>query len=61
MTPAQFKAARHTLGLTAAQMAERLGLSDQRSVRRYESGERRVSGPVALLMARLLEESQHAR
>jgi len=36
MTPLEFKSTRHALGLTLAQMAERLGVSP-RQVRRYEA------------------------
>lgn len=58
MTPAQFKAARRRLGLSANGMAEALGLSDGRSVRRYEEGAREISGPVALLIGYLLRDHE---
>lgn len=37
LTPAQCREARHKLGLSASQMARALGLSDGRSVRRFEA------------------------
>lgn len=54
MTPEEFKAARHELGLSANEMAKALGLSDGRSVRRFESGERDISGPVVVLVGVML-------
>jgi transcriptional regulator with XRE-family HTH domain len=50
MLPAQFKAIRHKLGLTQSGLAARLRVEDIRSIRRYETGERSISGPVSLLM-----------
>jgi DNA-binding transcriptional regulator YiaG len=50
MLPAQFKAIRHKLGLTQSGLAARLRVEDIRSIRRYETGERSLSGPVSLLM-----------
>lgn len=56
MTPAQFKDARKTLGLSQNDMAEALGLKTSRAIRQFESGDREVSGPVAKLIAMLLEQ-----
>ncbi len=50
MTPAQFKAIRERAGLTQSGLAAFLRISDLRSVRRWERGERAISGPVAYLM-----------
>ena len=50
MTPTTFKAIRERAGLTQGQLASHLRLSDSRTIRRYESGAREVSGPVAILM-----------
>jgi hypothetical protein len=51
MTPQQFRRARKHLGLTAGQMGRVLGFADPgRATRRYESGERRILGPVAVAM-----------
>jgi DNA-binding transcriptional regulator YiaG len=57
MTPAQFKAIRHKLGLTQSGLAARLRVEDIRSIRRYETGERSISGPVSLLMELMDEGS----
>jgi DNA-binding transcriptional regulator YiaG len=51
MTPAQFIAARKRLGLSQAEMAKFLRLSDGRVVRFYESGQREISGPIQVAIA----------
>ena len=56
MTPSAFKAARHALGKSANAMAKALGLSDGRAVRYYEAGDRRISGPIELLVNRMLAD-----
>jgi len=45
MTPDQFRAARLSLGLTQIQLAAEWGMTDngERSIRRWESGDRAVS------------------
>jgi DNA-binding transcriptional regulator YiaG len=57
MTPEKFKEIRKAAGMTQAQLAAYLRLSDGRTVRRYEStsgsGSRPVSGPVSRLMEML--------
>lgn len=60
MTPKQFKAARKKLGLSQSEMADALAIKDPRTIRRYESGEREISGPVALLIERLLQDKNKA-
>lgn len=50
MPPATFKAIRERAGLTQSGLAARLRIEDLRTIRRYEKGEREVSGPVSLLM-----------
>lgn len=50
MTPTTFKAIRQRAGLSARQLSELLRLSDGRTIRRYEAGDREISGPVAILM-----------
>ena len=50
MTPATFKSIRTRFGLTQTQLAARLRIEDLRTIRRYETGERSISGPVSLLM-----------
>ena len=56
MTPAEFRAARKALGLSANGMAEalRLGKGGGRTVRRWESGETPVTGPVSVAVELLL-------
>lgn len=48
-----FKAIRLRAGLTQAQLAVRLRIEDLRTIRRYETGERQISGPVSILMEML--------
>ena len=50
MTPEQFKVIRQQAGYSVDQLAAVLRISDGRSVRRWEDGSRKVSGPVSLLM-----------
>ena len=50
MTPETFRAIRNRQGLTQSQMAARLRISDARTIRRWELGERPVSGPASLVM-----------
>jgi transcriptional regulator with XRE-family HTH domain len=57
MTPVQFKDARKAFGLTQKECAKTLGLKTSRAIRQYEAGERQVSGPVAVLVAMLLEQA----
>jgi transcriptional regulator with XRE-family HTH domain len=50
MTGPELKAAREKLGLSARALAQKLGMRgmwDDRTVRRWESGERRVPADVA--------------
>jgi transcriptional regulator with XRE-family HTH domain len=50
MTPATFKAIRQRKGMTQLELAKFLRISDGRTIRRYEAGDREVSGPVSFLM-----------
>lgn len=50
MTPTQFKAIRLSKGFTQSQMAKVLRLSDKGTIYRYEDGQRKISGPISLLM-----------
>ncbi len=50
MTPAEFKEARHKLGLSANKCAKLFKVSDGRTIRRWESGERDIPGPAQVLM-----------
>lgn len=58
MTPATFARIRRAAGLTQSQLAERLRISDKRTIRRWETGERPISGPVTILMEQLAEEPE---
>ena len=49
MTPKQLKAIRAKLGLSQAQLADKLGVHP-RTMRRWELGEREISGPVEHLI-----------
>lgn len=51
MTKEDLKAARHKLGLSCNELAHALGVSDGRTVRRWEAGEREIPGPVIRLIA----------
>lgn len=57
MSPEEFKAARKQLGLTVRDMAAALRLSEAngyRTVRRMESGEIEVSGPISVAVEAML-------
>ncbi len=54
MTPAEFKEARHALGLSAAKLAKLLRVSSGRTVQRWESGERDIPGPAQVLLRALV-------
>ncbi len=53
MTADAFKAIRQRAGLTQSGLAGRLRISDLRTIRKWEAGERAISGPVSLLMEML--------
>lgn len=53
MTPSQFKSIRQRAGLTQSDLAAVLRISDLRTIRKWEAGERSISGPVSLLMEML--------
>lgn len=42
VTPAELKQARHSLGLSAAKLAKAVGVASDRTVRRWEHGDRRI-------------------
>jgi DNA-binding transcriptional regulator YiaG len=50
MTPATFQRIRANLSMTQTQLAAVLRIEDIRTIRRWEKGERAISGPVSLLM-----------
>ena len=53
MTASEFQTVRRDLGVTIEALAERLGV-DPRSVRRWQSGEREIPGPVVTALGLLL-------
>lgn len=53
MDKATFHAIRTRAGLTQNELARLLRIEDSRTIRRWEQGERAVSGPVSLLMEML--------
>jgi DNA-binding transcriptional regulator YiaG len=55
VTPERFKQIRRRAGLSLPELANYLWVTDLRTLRRYESGDREVSGPVARLMEQLAE------
>jgi DNA-binding transcriptional regulator YiaG len=55
LTKEEFAAIRAAAGMTYSELADYLWLKELRSVQRYESGERSISGPVEKLM-RILEK-----
>jgi DNA-binding transcriptional regulator YiaG len=58
MTPADLKAARHALGLSAEGFARLVSPperpSDGRTVRRWEAGDRDIPGPVVVLLTAIM-------
>jgi DNA-binding transcriptional regulator YiaG len=50
MTPEEFKKARMDLGMSQNDMADFLGVASDRTVRRWEEGEKDIPGPVLLVM-----------
>lgn len=57
MTPEQFKEARTDLGLSQAQLAYKIGLSE-RAIRYYEHGGRSIPVPIALLLKGFLKAAE---
>lgn len=57
MTPTELREARRKLGLSAAALARalELGKGGDRTVRRWEAGEREIPGPVRVVLRMLLE------
>ena len=56
MTPAEMKKARATLGdLKTAELAQIIGIRWDRTVRKWESGERAIPEPVAILIRMFVE------
>lgn len=60
MTPAEFRALRRQLGLSQGGLARVLQVASDRTVRKWEAGERDIPGPAQVLV-RLLTECPAAR
>lgn len=57
MTPEQLKRSRLALGLTQAGLAEELRMdSGDRQIRRWESGQAKVSGPASVAIELMMEK-----
>lgn len=56
MTPDDVRAARQSLGMTQDELAAalRMGADGKRAVRRWEAGDRAISGPATVAIAALL-------
>ena len=50
MTPTELRAIRHRYGLSTRALAELLRIGDQRTIRRWEAGEREISGPATIVL-----------
>lgn len=50
MTPNEFKAARTALGLSQSDLAALVQVQSDRTVRKWETGERDIPGPVIVLL-----------
>ena len=50
MTPAEFRHIRNALGLSQKALAHLLQVQSDRTVRRWEAGDRDIPGPVRVLM-----------
>ena len=60
MTPAELKSARHSLGLSAREMARALEMKGQwsdRTIRKWETEGNEVPGPVGVAVRLMLEKS----
>jgi DNA-binding transcriptional regulator YiaG len=60
MTPADLKSIRESLGLSAKAFARLVQVESDRTVRRWEAGDRDIPGPV-IVIARALRDSPAAR
>jgi len=60
MTPAQFKEARHKLGLSCAKLAALWGMGAHggRTIRRWEDGERPMNPVAVFALGLMLERNQ---
>jgi DNA-binding transcriptional regulator YiaG len=62
MTPTELREARDRLGLTQGELAKVLALGDDnaRTIRRWETGERAIPGPVAVAMRLMAGQTRTA-
>lgn len=51
MTPAELKEARQSLGLSQSELAALCHVQSDRTIRKWESGERDIPGPIIVLVA----------
>jgi len=49
MTPAELKAIRHSLGMSAEAFARLVRVANGRTVRRWEAAEKDIPGPITLI------------
>lgn len=56
MTPAEFRIARKTLGLSGPALARLLGIANVRTLRRWEAGDNDIPGPVVVLLTALMAD-----
>lgn len=59
MTPTQVRSARRALGMTQDQLAQalRMGGDGKRAVRRWEAGDRCISGPASVAIGFMLRDA----
>jgi len=50
VTPRALKSTRKSLGLSQAEFARMVGVASDRTVRKWEDGERDIPGPVIVIM-----------
>jgi DNA-binding transcriptional regulator YiaG len=58
MTAQELKAARHSLGLSVEAFAQVIRIESGRTVRRWESGEQYIPGPVQILTDLMLRSAE---
>ena len=58
MNKTEFREARQTLGFSQKQLATLLKVASDRTVRRWEAGEKDIPGPVVVLMNWLLSNNK---